>query len=73
MEKEFIIKAYGKAELAMLYSPDISEDAAVKRLSRYIRNTPHLLEKLLSTGYSSKNHTFTPRQVEIIVNAIGEP
>ena len=73
MEKEFIIKAYGKAELAQIYSPELSPDGAKKRLKRYITLTPGLLAALQSTGYSPTQQMLTPRQVEIIVNAIGEP
>ena len=51
---EFKIRAYGRMELAQLYSPE-------------------LLQRLYDLGYESKRRSFTPLEVRVIVDALGEP
>lgn len=69
----FIIKQYGRIELAQLYSPDIAPLSAWKRLKQWIIIHPTLMQELTSSGYNPKQRMFTPLQVRMIVNAIGEP
>ena len=73
MEKEFQIRTYGKAELGMLYSPGISPDSARKKLMYWIGLQPRLVEALRLHGLRTGSKTFTPMQVRLIVEAIGEP
>ncbi|MBR5351627.1 MAG: DUF4248 domain-containing protein [Prevotella sp.] len=70
---EFVIRAYGRSELALLYSPDISAMAAYKRLCRWIAHYPGLQEQLERVGHSSHSRQYTPMQVKLIVEALGEP
>ena len=59
MEKSsFIPRSYSKSELAILYSPSI---------------TPGLLEQLAATGMLPNAKCYTPIQVHVIVEALGEP
>lgn len=69
----FQIRSYSKGELAQLYSPNITATAARKKLVVWIRTYPHLLDNLRSTGYTKLTRTFTPAQVRMIVEALGEP
>ena len=47
MEKSsFIPRSYSKSELAILYSPNITPKAAVRKLNRWIAFKPGLLEQL---------------------------
>lgn len=69
----FIIQAYGKSELAMLYFPGAAPEVAANRLRRWIIQTKGLLHELRPTGYPSRAHFFSPIQVGIIVKYIGEP
>ena len=55
---EFKIRAYGRMELAQLYSPELC---------------PGLLQRLYDLGYESKRRSFTPLEVRVIVDALGEP
>ena len=67
-QESFVIRAYGKSELAMMYFPDSSKDAALKRLKNWFRINPRLKTLIKSGG---KN--FTPKQVQQIVDEVGEP
>ena len=44
-----------------------------KKLKLWIRRSPGLGERLAQTGYQNHQRTFTPRQVSLIVEALGEP
>ena len=69
----FQIRQYGRAELVQLYSPDIAPMSAWKRLKMWIDHFPGLTEQLRSVGYDGKQRSLTPQQVQLIVNALGEP
>ena len=69
----FPIRAYTKKELALLFFPDSTPEAAVKHLMALIRRNDMLWDELLSTGYKNTNKTFTPRQVRAIFEWLGAP
>ncbi|MBQ6746386.1 MAG: DUF4248 domain-containing protein [Bacteroidaceae bacterium] len=73
MNTEFKVRSYGRRELAMLYCPDIAPASAHKKFNLWIGRSPGLLDRLRQLGYSSGQRQFTPIQVQLIVNAIGEP
>ena len=73
MKETFKTRSYGRKELAQLYSPDISPEGAHLRLKKWIIQSPGLLDKLKETGYADSCRKFTPLQVQLIVNALGEP
>ena len=66
---EFKIRAYGRMELAQLYSPELTDIAAYRKISL----CPGLLQRLYDLGYESKRRSFTPLEVRVIVDALGEP
>ena len=70
---EFIIRAYTKKELALMYFPKSSPPTAVYHLMCWIRRCAPLWEQLQATGYEKNCKTFTPRQVRAIVEQLGEP
>ncbi len=69
----FRFRAYGRTELAQAYNPHLSPGAAWQKLSLWIRLYPELTERLKAIGYSPHQRVFTPRQVAMIVEALGEP
>ena len=69
----FRIKEYGRTELAQLYSPDILPESAWKKLKYWISHKPGLPERLSELGYDGSTRSFTPAQVQAIVDGIGEP
>jgi hypothetical protein len=69
----FQIREYGRMELAQQYSPDILPESAWKKLRRWIEASPGLISDLSCLGYDGSTRSFTPAQVQAIVNRIGEP
>ena len=67
------IKAFGKGELAQLYCPNITTAAARKKLMQWINLYPNLMDDLHRAGFSESSRSFTPAQVKLIVDALGEP
>ena len=59
MEKT--MRLYGRTELAQLYCPELTPDAAWRKLKRWI------------TGYAPSQRSFTPKMVEHIFYYLGEP
>ncbi len=64
---------YSHQELAVLYFPDIRPESASSQLSRWINRDPELLEELRRVGYHKHQRTFTPRQVNILFDHLGDP
>jgi hypothetical protein len=71
--ENFQIRSYGKSELALCYSPDITESAARRKLMRWIDRKPGLMGAMRAVGYNELSHTFLPLEVKLIVEALGEP
>ena len=69
----FRLRAYGRTELAQAYNSHLSPGAAWQKLSLWIHLYPDLTQRLKAIGYSPHQRVFTPRQVAVIVEALGEP
>nr|WP_278581711.1 DUF4248 domain-containing protein [Prevotella denticola] len=69
----FRLRAYGRTELAQAYNPHLAPSTAWHRLRSWIAQYPGLMQRLEKTGYSSRKRTWTPLQVRLIVEALGEP
>jgi len=67
-QEPFVIRAYGKSELALLYRPEASKDAALKTLKYWIQLNPRLRKLVKSPG-----DFYTPKEVKAIVEELGEP
>jgi len=72
-EKEWRVKPYYKTELAQAYVPFLSQKAALNRLADWIKKNSLLWNALQETGYRTRQHTFTSRQVALIFEHLGEP
>ena len=70
---DFIIRAYTKKELALLYVPDSLPRTAVNHLMAWIRRCSQLWTELQAMGYQPTCKAFTPREVRAIVEQLGEP
>ena len=67
-EEKFVVRAYGKSELAMMYFPKDSQETATNKFRNWLRINPRL------RGYINVNSRwFTPKQVRRIVEEVGEP
>ena len=73
MMEDFTIRTYGKQQLASLYFPDSDPTTAVKHLMRWISNCHELMEELTASGYRTTAKVFTPRQVKLITDYLGDP
>ena len=67
-DETFIIRAYGKSELAMLYFPKHTPEAAMRNFRQWLSVNPRLRHLR-----QQKGHYFTPKQVRMIVEEVGEP
>ena len=72
-ERIFIIKSYHKADLALMYHPGLSAVAAMGKMRRWINRNPELKRRMHEVQVSVLNHSYTPREVAIIVEFLGEP
>ena len=70
--ENFQIRSYGKSELALCYSPDITESAARRKLMRWIDRKPGLMGAMRAAGYNELSHTFLPLEVKLIVEVTDE-
>lgn len=66
-------RAYTKKELALRFFPGSTPETAVKHLMALIRRNDMLWDALQEMGYYSRSKTFTPRQVQAIIEWLGEP
>lgn len=73
MAKEFVIRTYGRSELAQLYNPLICSRSALRKLEQWIDCFPGLRAKLADLGLLPGARCYTPAMVKIIVGALGEP
>lgn len=69
----FRIRTYGRTELAQMYCPGMHPRAAFRKLMHWIDIYPNLNEQLYAHGYIPHSRTYTPAQVKLIVDALGEP
>ena len=73
LEVCFLIRSYGKGELAMCYIHGVTQQAAVNRFNTWIRKAPGLEQRLPDLGLSRTRRHATPAQLQAIVNVFGEP
>jgi len=73
MEEEFRIRTYTKAELAHLYNPCMTIPCALRTLSKWITGNRSLVTQLSTLEYNRRSRIYTPKQVKVIVEHLGEP
>ena len=72
--KPFEIRSYGKSELAMLYFPHAqTAEGALSNLRFWIRRCRDLDEALKACGMARQSKSYTPKEVALIVEYLGEP
>ncbi len=70
---EFQVRTYTKKELGQMYFPHSTHQAAVNHLMKWICRCTPLLNQLYEIGYDKRSKDFTPRQIKLIVEFLGEP
>lgn len=73
MDGQFKIRSYGYGELAQLYFPNISKKSASVQLRKWIIINQLLKDNLTQSGYKPRQRIFTPKQVTLIIEHLGEP
>jgi hypothetical protein len=73
MDELFKIKSYGYGELALLYFPNSTKKSASVQFGRWLRQNETLISKLKELGFKPGNKILTPKQVQVLVEIIGEP
>ena len=72
--KPFEIRSYGKSELAMLYFPHAqTTEGALSNLRFWIRKCRDLDAALKACGMARQAKSYTPKEVALIVEYLGEP
>ena len=69
----FTVRSYTKSELAPLYSRQLTLKNATQVVRRWILHNSELYAELIHLGYQDRNRIFTPRQVQLITDYLGEP
>jgi len=72
-EKDFKVQSYVFGELAQLYCPKSTHKSANETLSRWIKLNQQLNSDLKKQGFYPGLRNLSPKMVELIVGAIGEP
>ena len=72
-ERRFILQSYPKHELAWKYFPGSEKHNATRSLRRWMKNCTGLDEKLKEAGDTAGQKIYSRRQVQIIVDFLGEP
>lgn len=66
-------RIYGHQELAQLYFPDVLPKSASSQLTRWIARDEDLSEALHRAGHRKRTRLYTPLQVDILFEHLGEP
>lgn len=66
-------RVWGHTELAICYFPHMLVKSASTRLGVMIARDEELLADLKKAGYFKGQRSFTPRQVLIIIDHLGDP
>lgn len=64
---------YGRTELACIYCPRLTPQAAWRKLRMWISINSELSLELTALGYDGHHRSFTPRMVQAIAHYLGEP
>ena len=66
-------RAYGVTEFAQLYFPGQTPVIAYKRMWEWIRTSRELKAKLEAAGWVKFQKLYTPKQVAVLIDHLGEP
>ena len=68
------IKQYRKSELALMYFPECeTKEGALSNLKSWIKGNKKLTSELKKCGMPPRKKTYTPKEVALIFEYLGEP
>ena len=73
IETSFVLRTYGRTELAQLYYPAYTSTSAWRALRHELELCKPLARELRAQGYVTTQRHFTPRQVRTITQYLGTP
>ena len=73
LDEKVPVRAYTKADLAMLYNPGVCITIALQLLRRWIYANRQLMSELKEAGYNKNRHSYLPLEVKLIFKYLGEP
>ena len=73
MQSTFKLRSYGYSELAQLYFPHITKKSASVQLRRWLILNKKLNASLEETGFVPGQKLLTPKQVQLVLEFLGEP
>ncbi|WP_418815816.1 DUF4248 domain-containing protein, partial [Paraprevotella clara] len=53
--------------------PELTDIAAYRKMKKWIERCPGLQQRLYDLGYQPEHRSYTPLEVRVIVDALGEP
>ena len=62
-----------KTDLAIAYFPYVNEHTARHKLMALINDDHDLMQSLIACGYRTLSRAFSPKQLELIYERIGNP
>lgn len=66
-------KIYSHSEVASFYFKYIQQKSASTQLTRWIQRDVELYEELILAGYRKGQRLFTPLQLSILLDHLGDP
>jgi len=69
----FRIRCYSKTELALLYTPNRKKEHVWRMMHNWILRCKPLNKALKESGLTPSTRILSPRQVQLIVEHLGEP
>lgn len=73
LDEKVPVRAYTKADLAMLYNPSVGITTALQLLRRWIYANKQLMAELEQVSYNKNRHSYMPLEVKLIFKYLGEP
>ena len=64
---------YSKSAVACSYFPDVDPNTARRNLNNWIKVNETLIQKLMAAGYRKRQRYYTPLQLSILYDVLGEP
>lgn len=72
-DEEFKVRTYKKSELALMYFPNSTKEAASRSFRRWLTRSTAMMNELGNVGYDKNRQYLLKTEVEIIVKYLGEP
>lgn len=73
VEKAFVVRSYGKGELASMYIDGVQQQTAVKQFNEWIRTAPGLERSCRKRAWRLPHDGTRPHKCGLIIGVLGTP